>query len=124
MPHIHLEYSNNLAAFQPQPILLGLNQALLATGHVKAATDIKSRAVAQTDFVIGLGETSQAYVHVKVSLLSGRDLATKKEISDQLLLALQQLLPAQPDLTVQLCIEILEMEKACYGKTIIPAQTL
>jgi 5-carboxymethyl-2-hydroxymuconate isomerase len=61
---------------------------------------------------------------VKVSLLSGRDLATKKEISDQLLLALQQLLPAQPDLTVQLCIEILEMEKACYGKTIIPAQTL
>jgi 5-carboxymethyl-2-hydroxymuconate isomerase len=124
MPHIHLEYSNNLAAFQPQPILQGLNQALLATGHVKAAIDIKSRAVAQTDFVIGVGETSQAYVHVKVSLLSGRDLATKKEISDQLLLALQQLLPAQPDLTVQLCIEILEMEKACYGKTIIPAQTL
>lgn len=121
MPHIHLEYSDNLKDFQAQPVLLGLNQALFATGHVKAAADIKSRAICQRDYLIGLGESNQAYVHAKVSLLSGRDLQTKTEISNQLLSTLQQLLPKQADLTVQLCVEILEMEKVCYGKTVVAA---
>jgi len=119
MPHIHLEYSDNLKDFHSQPVLLGLNQALFATGHVNVATDIKSRAICQNDYLIGLGESNQAYVHVKVSLLSGRDLNTKTEISNQLLLALQQLLPKQMHLTVQLCVEILEMEKACYSKNVV-----
>lgn len=119
MPHIHLEYSDNLKDFHSQPILLGLNQALFVTGHVQVATDIKSRAICQSDYLIGLGESNQAYVHVKVSLLSGRDIATKTEISNQLLLALQQLLPKQTHLTVQLCVEVLEMESAFYGKTVV-----
>lgn len=119
MPHIHLEYSDNLKDFHSQPVLLGLNQALFATGHVNVATDIKSRAICQNDYLIGLGESNQAYVHVKVSLLSGRDLNTKTDISNQLLLALQQLLPKQTHLTVQLCVEILEMEKACYSKNVV-----
>lgn len=119
MPHIHLEYSDNLENFDARPVLLALNQALFATGHVTAATDIKSRATCQSDYLIGLGDENQAYVHAKVSLLSGRDLKTKTEISNQLLLTLQQLLLQQSHLTVQLCVEILEMEKACYGKTVV-----
>ena len=119
MPHIHLEYSSNLEDLHPQPVLLGLNQALFATGHVKDVTDIKSRAICHTNYVIGLGDTSQAYVHAKVSLLSGRDLQTKTEISNQLLVALQQLVPKHTHLTIQFCVEILEMEKACYSKTIL-----
>ena len=85
MPHIHLEYSDNIDTLEVKPILLALNQALLDGQFVQSGNDIKSRAIRQSDFVIGVDGDAQAYLHAKVSLLSGRDEATKCAISSQLL---------------------------------------
>ena len=121
MPHIHLEYSDNIDTLDVKPMLLALNQALLDGQFVQSGNDIKSRAIRQSDFVIGVDGDAQAYLHAKVSLLSGRDEATKCAISSQLLKTLQQNFTAPQDLTVQICVEIIEMPKISYSKLVLKA---
>ena len=121
MPHIHLEYSDNIDTLDVKPMLLALNQALLDGQFVQSGNDIKSRAIRQSDFVIGVDGDAQAYLHAKVSLLSGRDEATKCAISSKLLKTLQQNFTAPQDLTVQICVEIIEMPKSSYSKLVLKA---
>lgn len=53
----------------------------------------------QQDYVIGLNVvTDQAYVHAKVSLLSGRSVEVRQAISELVLDVMQQYIAAQPDL--------------------------
>lgn len=119
MPHIHLEYSANVENLAPQPLLLALNQALLDGAYVHSANEVKSRTICQQDYVIGLGDESQAYVHAKVSLLTGRSVELQQEISQLLLSVLEQHLPKQSQVRLQICVEILEMQKATYSKKIV-----
>lgn len=119
MPHIHLEYSDNIENLETKPILLALNKALVEGAYVDSANDVKSRAICQHDYVIGFGDASQAYVHAKVSLLTGRSVELQQEISQLLLTTLEQHLPKQSQVSLQICVEILEMQKATYSKKII-----
>lgn len=122
MPHLHLEYSDNLN-FEPKQVLLSLNQALLNGAYVHQAKDIKSRAVCQTHYVIGVDiESPDAYAHVRLSLLSGRSEELKKEISGVLLNVLQQTISKPAHLTVQLCVEMVEMSKSCYSKVVLATE--
>jgi 5-carboxymethyl-2-hydroxymuconate isomerase len=119
MPHIHLEYSDNIENLETKPILLALNKALVEGAYVGSANDIKSRAIRQQDYVIGLRDDSQAYVHAKVSLLTGRSVELQQAISQLLLTTLEQHLPQQSQVKLQICVEILEMQKTTYSKKII-----
>lgn len=122
MPHIHVEYSDNLNNVEPQKVLVALNTALFESGHVSSALDIKSRAVCQHDWLVGIEQDkTQAYIHIKLSLLNGRSLDTQAEISAQLLEALQQVIPEQQGMSVQMCVEVLEMNKASYSKQLVRA---
>lgn len=120
MPHIHLEYSENLQPFDAKPVLAALNRAFFESGHVSDLSDIKSRAVCQQAYLIGLGEDGrEAYLHAKVSLLTGRSIAVQQEISALLLQALQQQVPARDNLRIQACVEMLEINKETYSKHIL-----
>jgi len=119
MPHIHLEYSDNIENLETKPILLALNKALVEGAYVGSANEVKSRVICQHDYVIGFGDASQAYVHAKVSLLTGRSVELQQEISQLLLTTLEQHLPKQSQVSLQICVEILEMQKATYSKKII-----
>lgn len=119
MPHIHLEYSDNVENFQAKPILLALNHALVEGAYVGAANELKSRAICQHDYVIGLADATQAYVHAKVSLLTGRSVELQQQIAQVILHTLEQHIPAQSQVNVQICVEILEMQKATYAKKIV-----
>jgi 5-carboxymethyl-2-hydroxymuconate isomerase len=118
MPHIHVEYSANVEQLDVKPLLLGLNQAMLDGGYIAAAHEVKSRAICQHDFVIGLNDPEQAYIHIKVSLLTGRSIELQTEISQKLLSVAKVLIPPQK-VNLQLCVEILEMPKATYSKSIL-----
>ena len=120
MPHLHLEYSDNLQHIEIKPLLVASHQALFNAGYVSDPNDLKSRAIMQQDYVIGLNVVrDQAYVHAKVSLLSGRSVEVRQEISELVLDVMQQYIAAQPDLKIQLCVEIIEMPKQTYSKAII-----
>lgn len=116
MPHIHLEYSDNVQ-FEVKPTLLAINQAFIAGGYATDPSDVKSRAVCQSDYVVGEEiENQHAYVHAKVSLLSGRSDELKAEIADLVLNTLATHVPSQTGLMLQLCVELIDMPKSCYRK--------
>ena len=47
MPHIHLEYSDQLQALEMKPLLSRINRTLVENGLFGNASDIKSRAFCQ-----------------------------------------------------------------------------
>lgn len=119
MPHMIVEYSNNLKELQAEKLLLGLNQALIETGHIKAA-ELKARLSNTADFLIGLGDLDHAFIHVHVYLLAGRSDAEKKAIADAAITALQAFSAYQADqLTVQLSVQLTDMPAADYRKSVV-----
>jgi 5-carboxymethyl-2-hydroxymuconate isomerase len=118
MPHLTLEYTANLAGFDPLPTLRAINRALAATGEFKEA-DIKARAWQVTDFMIGTVEEQRGFVHARLAILSGRSEDTKKMVSATLLEVLQSACPRVPGVAVQLCAEIVDIDRASYAKSVL-----
>lgn len=119
MPHLHMEYTANLPELNAEFALLRLNNALALSGHFSAEHDIKSRAVKLETFRVGTGTGERGFVHVKLALLSGRSPQIKKQLADSLLAVIQELGPWPAEVSVQLCVEILDIDRESYAKTLI-----
>jgi 5-carboxymethyl-2-hydroxymuconate isomerase len=118
MPHIHLEYSDNVE-LDCKTTLMAVNQAFIGSGHVSNPNDLKSRASCQHDYLIGLTpDQAQGYVHAKVSLLTGRSIEIQQHIAALILEALEQSIPKQSRVSLQLCVEMSEMPKETYAKQV------
>ena len=119
MPHVIVEYSNNITTLNTQCLLSSLNQHLIDTGLIQAQ-DLKSRIHTNNDFLIGLGDQSQAYIHVHLYLMQGRTDVQKALLADQALAALTQFQDYQAtDLAVQLSVQLTEMPLPDYRKQVL-----
>ena len=116
MPHLTIEYTDNLPQFDADQALLALNQALVVSGQFEEEVDIKSRAICLHAFLVGTSSTGRAFVHAKLAILSGRSIETKQALSKDLLGALHTAYVWPPGLHVQLCVEVQEIERASYAK--------
>lgn len=118
MPHLALEYSANLAdALDIPTVLAGINAELAASGHF-AEPDIKSRAIRHDVYAIGLHNDGRGFVHVRLAILSGRTPDVKKELSAAILAALQAGIPSVDGVAIQLSVEIVDLDRECYGKAL------
>ncbi len=122
MPHLTLEHTRNLVAFDAKALLWQLNAALVASGHFEEI-DVKSRAVPLDTFAVGTEPSlERAFVHVRLAILSGRPEAVKRELSEQLLAVLQTGTAWPAGLHVQLCVEVQEIDRPSYAKaSIVPS---
>jgi 5-carboxymethyl-2-hydroxymuconate isomerase len=120
MPHLTLEYSNNQPAFAPQPALAALNRAMLASGLFEEP-DIKSRAVALDDFLVGTNPTPRAFAHVRIALLAGRSDAQRQALAAAVLAALSGCFARPGASEIQLSVETVNIDRASYAKKIIHA---
>lgn len=91
----------------------------MASGQFSDEFDIKSRAVKVEAFRVGTGIGERGFVHVKLALLSGRSPEVKKQLSEGLLAVLQDLAPWPADVQVQLCVEIVDIDRASYSKAAV-----
>ncbi|MDN3223065.1 MULTISPECIES: 5-carboxymethyl-2-hydroxymuconate Delta-isomerase [Pseudomonas] len=119
MPHLHMEYTANLPGLNADVALIRLNNTLVGSGQFAAEHDIKSRALKVETFKVGTGLGERAFVHVKLALLSGRSPQIKKQLSESLLAVVQDLCEWPTDVEVQLCVEILDIDRESYTKTAI-----
>jgi 5-carboxymethyl-2-hydroxymuconate isomerase len=119
MPHLHMEYTANLTDLNADVALMRLNNTLVASGQFAAEFDIKSRAVKVETFKVGTALAERAFVHVKLALLSGRSAQIKKQLSESLLAVVQDLCEWPSGIEVQLCVEILDIDRDSYSKTAI-----
>jgi 5-carboxymethyl-2-hydroxymuconate isomerase len=115
MPHLTLEYTTNLPDLVPRTILLALNQSLAASGHF-SEIDIKSRAIALDTYQIGTVPEERAFIYVRLAILSGRSDQTKSELSHALLDVLRVNCKAYAPRSLQLCVEVVDIDRASYAK--------
>jgi 5-carboxymethyl-2-hydroxymuconate isomerase len=87
MPHLTLEYTDNLE-FDVQPLLGRLHAELVATGAINLK-GIKSRAIRHTEYRIADGNPDYAFVHVNLLIREGRPLEVQKDAAQRVLEALK-----------------------------------
>ncbi len=116
MPHMILEYSDNIID-RPVPgiLLADLHDALVASGPYDM-TQIKSRIVVHDKYLTSDGKNDQAFVHLQLAIMP-RDEKIMKETSEKLLAFLQQNFPkSNKDLNCSFSVEVRLLEKELYVK--------
>lgn len=116
MPHMHVEYTNNLQGVNEAALMDALNTAVCDHPTVADEADVKTRITALGSYQIGRNNAGRAFAHVELRLMSGRTPEVKKELSDRIAAVLKAQIPAQSGLDVQLSVDIVDMDKPSYFK--------
>jgi 5-carboxymethyl-2-hydroxymuconate isomerase len=111
MPHLIIEYSDNLNCDIPL-LMEAVYNAAVKSG-VMVSEDIKVRAHPYTHF--RLAHNQQQFVHVSCRLLAGRTQQQKTGLSEIIRQKLSKILPDIYSLSV----EIVDMEPASYKKRLL-----
>jgi 5-carboxymethyl-2-hydroxymuconate isomerase len=120
MPHLTLEYTNNLRLFDAAKALRDLNGALIESKLFEEA-DIKSRALSLDTFLVGASPDPRGFIHVRLAILSGRSEQAKRDLSASLLHALKARCEPMAGGEIQLSVEIQDIERGSYAKATLTA---
>ena len=88
MPHLTLEYTDNLT-FDVQSLLARLHDELAATGAVNLK-GIKSRAIRRTEYRIADGNPVYAFVHVNLLIREGRPIEIQRDAAQRTMAVLKE----------------------------------
>lgn len=118
MPHIILEYTDNLTEdVDFQGLFFDLHQILVVVASAELES-CKSRAIEHQCFYIGSGAPENAFVHVEILLAEGRPMPVRQEVGRQVLGILEGYFTRSlEELNLQITVEIKEFSKALYFKT-------
>lgn len=112
MPHIIVEYAEQLVNEEQITSLLQTVHQAIAESGLFEASHIKTRAYPFRAFTQAGG--SKPYIHIQARINSGRDAGNKKQLSDTIVSSLQKLSLSPSVLTV----EIIDMDRDSYGKVV------
>lgn len=110
MPHLIIEYAQDLASTEQVPALLdAVHEAALSTGLFDEH-HIRTRAIPVTFYRTGTGKGP--FIHAQLRIHRGRNEAQKRELSEAVLAALRaQGWPART-----ITVEVVDMDVATYAK--------
>lgn len=124
MPHLVIEYTNNLPVKAMKQVLAKASDALIQCG-LFSPIDVQARLIPLANYRIGDGTEpkSHAFVSAEVKLLGGRDQSTKNLLGEMLIAALSDAVKLEvalnSGLTIQVSALITEMPVALYFKEVI-----
>ncbi|MDX1416086.1 MAG: 5-carboxymethyl-2-hydroxymuconate Delta-isomerase [Candidatus Promineifilaceae bacterium] len=108
MPHLTLEYTDNLD-FDSQSLLARLNDAMLATGAVNRK-GLKSRALRLSEYRIADGFEGYRFVHLSILVKEGRSLDIRQEMTRRTMEILEETFKDQfEDGYISLSVDLKEM---------------
>ncbi len=113
MPHVIIEYSEEIAGQVDLDALIDAAHAGALASGLFPEYDIKTRAVGYARH--RTGQTRDSFVHLTLRLLSGRDDAQKAALSETVLATIEPLLPE----VVSVGVEIVDMHRASYRKRVL-----
>ena len=118
MPHLHIEYTDNLTGLNERELMRELVAVVCAQPSVADEADVKARiaCLAGSNVYIGTAPDNRGFVHVQLQWMQGRSDEVKKQVSDGMAEVLRRLTPHPQDVMVQLSVNIVDMDKACYFK--------
>ena len=88
MPHLTLEYSDNIEV-DVQPLLARLHEEVVATGAINLK-GIKSRAIKHTQYRVADGDSDYAFVHIGLLIREGRPIEIQKEATQRVMKVLKE----------------------------------
>jgi 5-carboxymethyl-2-hydroxymuconate isomerase len=88
MPHLTLEYSDNVEV-DVQSLLARLHEEVVATGAINLK-GIKSRAIKHTQYRIADGNPDYAFVHVALLIREGRPIDVQKDATQRVMNVLRE----------------------------------
>jgi 5-carboxymethyl-2-hydroxymuconate isomerase len=110
MPHIVVEYSDNLAnEIKSSKITALLHKAVVDSG-LFAPDAVKARSIGYSDYVL-TGDI-KSFVHVTVSILGGRTVEQRKALNDSIFELVGKTIPNAEKVSA----DIREMDGAIYRK--------
>ena len=117
MPHITLEYTDNLVhKLNVTAFFADLHRALGEFEGIVVA-DLKSRALCHERYFFGDPKAVSAFAHLELKLLSGRDISVRRRLVDIGLKILgDHLDPVGPPGPCPLSVEVREMDRGTYSK--------
>lgn len=122
MPHILLEYSENLSELPDFRALFDdIHQALHRLGGIRL-DNCKSRARRAEHVYIGDGNPDNAFIHVTIEFLEGRSAEVKKAIGLECLSLVKRYYHLHLSDALQITVNIKEVTQEFYFKD--PAGTL
>lgn len=116
MPHLVIEYTDNLRPFPEAEVLEAVNASLTSSPEIQDEADLKSRFITADHYAIGTRPEGRGFVHAQLRLLSGRSPETKKELAGRVGAVLREHTPKPEGVMVQISVEIVDMDRASYFK--------
>jgi 5-carboxymethyl-2-hydroxymuconate isomerase len=91
MPHLVIEYTDNLGAdARMRELLAKANRVLMAQDGVFPTGGIRSRAVRLTEYAIADQADDYAFVHARLTIGAGRSAPTRKKVGDELFAVIKE----------------------------------
>lgn len=117
MPHITLEYSNNIGRHSDTRLLFDNIHQLLANELPTELSTCKSRAVVCDNYWLGDGDINNAFAHLNIKVMSGRSVEKKTYLGHVLLEMMNQFFhPLTAGLDLQLSVEIQDLDPLYFKK--------
>lgn len=112
MPHLVLEYSNNITCTDNLNHLFDKLHHLLASELPTPLSNCKSRCIAHPVFFIGDQNKDNAFVHLTIKVISGRSDAKKSHLGKQILTILSDFFrPESKNLDINFSVEFIDLDK-------------
>ena len=112
MPHVKLEYTENVQWKNPiQDIFSKLQTVLIQHARVKPQ-NCKSRATQLKEYLSNIDGSPGGFTHLEISLLSGRSETVKTKIGTECTQIIREFLEIVNQ--VQVSVEIRDMERVNY----------
>lgn len=118
MPHLALEFSENVIEKNNMINLLQQCHAILVDTLPTSLESCKSRAVERNVYCVANGQPDNAFVHVELKVMPGRDSGILKLLGDRVMDALSGYFSQSlSELKLQITLEIIELEQHYFKKT-------
>lgn len=119
MPQLVLEYSSNITQKIESRVLLGEIASIVSAAGNIPIENFKSRLIRREEYLVGDGGEKNAFVHLEAGIFSGRTLEAKRRIGEDCTEYLEEyFMPSADELSLQITVEIRDMEKEAYFKAI------
>lgn len=117
MPHLQLEYSENIQLPGELISLFSqLHRILSETGGI-ALENCKSRARIASPFLVGSGKAGSAFMHLDIRFLDGRSSEVKQAVGEAALELIERWFQnAINELEIQITVEVRDIERSFYFK--------
>ncbi|STX52392.1 5-carboxymethyl-2-hydroxymuconate Delta-isomerase [Legionella busanensis] len=109
MPHLVLEYSNNIDIRPEAVTFFAQAHALLEKALPTKLSSCKSRCISYDSFHIGSGQINNAMLHLTLKILPGRSDSLKEQVGQELIELMKECFQQRnKNLNLEFSVEIME----------------